>query len=170
MSKQFFLIVTCIVSVYIAAGGMAEAIIYKQYEIAQTLPESPIVSDQTEYRNIAEQKAIEDQIALYSIYPLNSKLPDSIVYLVTLASFGFIGSLIRILVKSINSKKKLEAKNIYALSALGSILGLTSLIIMEILPEFKYEAGSDEMNFAIALLLGMFSIEIYNKLKSKIED
>lgn len=141
------------------------------FETASNLPEEN-TSDSWDgtFRNIEEQSAYEEYEKMLSFYPLFNILGDTISYILILICFGILGSLIRLLLMSLMNKTKIDELDVFSTPALGGILGLLTLVVGELLPDFKYQSGNDKFYYTMAILGGIYTEEFFQWLEFRFRE
>jgi len=168
--KKIYLILLLIISVYFVIGGISNVLIDQKFEAANLLEEKPTSDlNNDRFRNIQEQEASEEQDKLEIYYPMYARLGSTLSYIITLMSFGVLGSIIRILLMSLSSKIVFEKLKIYTIPILGALMGLLTITLSDILPDFKDESGFGKVYYSIAFLGGIYTEEFFIWLKKKFQ-
>jgi hypothetical protein len=161
--RNLVLIIWIVPALYLCIGGVSNIIISKNAEEARLLPENPRTSTGgARYRNKAEQDAREDYDSMMQFYPGYGWVGETITYLFNLMAFGVLGSCIRILFQRISGIAGVPNERLVPL--FGLLLGFVVIVVDEFLPEFKYHSGKEKFYYSIALLGGIYSLELYQWL------
>jgi hypothetical protein len=155
-------------------------IISKAIEKAKSLPQSNVTGDDgVRYRNIQDLEATEDQ-STFREYFLVFRLGRTVSYLLVLMSLGALGSFFRQLMKLVSPEEKEDVNKFsrwrtFSWSSaliwanLGMILSLVVVLVDEsLLPEFKYQSGSDKFYYVIAFIGGVYTEDIFKWASSKL--
>jgi hypothetical protein len=160
-----------ILSLYFCVGGLTNIIILKKFEEAEKLPlfkDSGLKNKNNDwFRNIAALDANADYEKMISFYPSYEFVGTTFSYIITLMSFGILGTIVKILIPISLGRTKLGNQNVYTLPFLGALLGLLVLVLSEMLPEIKYKSGNDKLYFGMAVLGGLFTQEFFQWLEEK---
>jgi hypothetical protein len=169
--KIVALVFWMIASLYFCIGGLTSIIIVEKSEEAQKLPlfkDTGLKDKNNDWvRNIPALEANEDYEKMASFYPMYQFCGDTFSYIITLISFGVLGTVVKILISITFGKKGLEENNLYTLPLLGGLLGLLVLVLSELLPEFKYKSGNDKLFYSAAFLGGLYTKEFFTWLEKK---
>lgn len=168
--KIAYLTILLIISIYFVIGGISNIIINEMFEAAKELPENTTSDlNNGSFRNIAEQNASEEYDKMLTFYPMYKSLGSTLSYIFTLMCFGILGAIIRILLITSTTKISIEELRIYTIPILGGLIGLLTIVISELLPEFKYKSGNEKVYYSLAFLGGIFTQEIFNWLHRKFQ-
>lgn len=166
--KKAYLIILTLFSLYFVIGGIATIIIVEKVELSQEAAVDPTFGiDGEEYRNIKEQEVSEDYERLMTFYPVYHFLGNTLSYIITLMSFGMLGAIIRIILIGIHDEEAFKDLKIYSIPILGALVGLLMIVLSHIIPEFKYQSGNQKAYYLLALVGGMYSMEIFSWLREK---
>jgi len=170
MTKNIYLISLLFISVYFVIGGISNILIEEKFETAMKLPKDGTSDlDNGVFRNIQEQSANEEYEKMTVFFPLYDIVGSTVSYIITLMCFGILGSILRILLISLTVKDSFKESNTYISPILGGLLGLLTLVISELLPEFKDESGNAKVYYSMALLGGIYTQEIFKWLHKRLE-
>ncbi len=170
MIKKVYLFLLLLVSIYFVLGGVGNIVIDQMFEEARQLPEN-VTSDQSggQYRNIEEQNASMEYDKMQEFFPIYEAAGSTISYIITLMSFGILGSIIRLLLATLVGKSKIEDQKVFTVTCLGAIIGLLMLVVGELLPDFKYQSGNNKFFYTMAVLSGIYTEEFFQWLEKKLK-
>lgn len=166
MWQKIIFALSLLVSLYLCIGGIGNILITQKKEAAQKLPQLPVVGeDGVSHINIESLRASDEMKSLFTFYPIYN-VSTTISYILTLAGFGIVGATMRLFLSNVKSNQEFSlASNAWIWIVLGAILGLSVLILDEILlPEFKYTSGNDKVYYSTAFLGGIFTEELFKWL------
>lgn len=156
---------------YFCVGGISNIIITQLFEEAKAADENPIYGNGNErYRNILEMQASEEYDKMVVFFPLQETAGSTLIYLITLISFGILGSIVKILLTNVFENVKISDANVYTFPILGGLSGLLVIVVSELLPEFKYKSGNDKLFFGMALIGGLYTKVIFEWLNMKVQN
>nr|WP_299486255.1 hypothetical protein [uncultured Allomuricauda sp.] len=168
--KKIYLTTLLILSLYFVVGGISNILIDEMFERAQQLPEKPVGdASSSKFRNIEEMNASLEYDKMTAAYPTYLILGDTLSYIVNLICFGIFGSIIRVLILLQQRNRSLEKIKVYSLVVLSAMIGLITIIVSQLIPEFKYESSNQKMYYSLALVGGIYSNEFFAWLKFKVK-
>ena len=124
-------------------------------------------ADDSEFRNIHEMNASREYDKMVTYFPLYTKAGSTVSYIITLMCFGILGACIRILINATANTISVEQSNICPILILGALMGLLTIVLSEVLPEFKFKSGNDKLFYSISLLAAIFTKEFFTWLEVK---
>lgn len=115
-------------------------------------------------------QASEEYDKMVVFFPLQETAGSTLIYLITLISFGILGSIVKILLTNVFENVKISDANVYTFPILGGLSGLLVIVVSELLPEFKYKSGNDKLFFGMALIGGLYTKVIFEWLNMKLQN
>lgn len=153
-------------------GGIASILIDEKFERAQNKPSQLVEVGDTISDNILYQEATDEYEKLILFYPMYNNPGGTFSYILTLMAFGLLGSIIRVLIIWLKKSGDAEVStlNLYPILVLGTCIGLLTIVVAEVLPEFKLKSGNNKVFYSLALIGGVFTLEVFAWLQNKFSD
>ncbi|MDC7996899.1 hypothetical protein [Gilvibacter sediminis] len=155
---------------YLVIGGIASILIDEKFEQAQTKPAQLVEVGNTISDNILYQEATDEYENLIFFYPIYHNPGSTFSYILTLMAFGLLGSIIRVLIFWLKKSPEIEELNLYPILVLGTCVGLLTIVVSEVLPDFKFKSGNNKVFYSLALIGGVFTLEVFAWLQKKFSE
>ena len=163
--QRLVLIVSLLLSLYMVVGGISSILINEKFEAALALPEATVEKGNERFHNVHYQIANAEYVKMKQIFPIYDW--ETLSYLLTLMAFGLLGAVIKILIIDLKNDANFSYNDMYAALVLGTCIGLLTIVVAEVLPEFKAKSGNDKFFYTLALAGGVFTLEIFDWLKKR---
>ena len=167
MGKKILFGIVLLLALYVVVGGITNILINEKFELAEEMPENKVIFDNEEYRNLEHKEASDEYDKMVQFFPLYDKFGTTLSYLLSLMCFGVLGAILRILMGRLKDPKPFKDEKLYSALVLGALMGLLTVVLSELLPEFKFKSGNDKVFFGVALIGGVFTLEVFNWLQTK---
>ena len=163
--QRIVLIISLLFSLYMVVGGISSILINEKFEAALALPKATVEKGNERFHNVEHQIANAEYVKMKQIFPIYDW--EILSYILTLMAFGLLGSIIKILIMDLKNDTNFNYSDMYSALVLGACLGLLTIVVSEVLPEFKSKSGNDKVFYTTALACGVFTLEIFEWLKKR---
>lgn len=161
-----FIIFWLLSSIYFGTGGL-NYVNRHQPNVTKINDTTQVILNGKYYKNRYELDCKQEDEISSKIYPLLEPLPTSLLYLVTIFSFGLLGSITNIFKQIAIDNKKIENTKYVSEPILGMLTGLIimglSFLIPNTLATQEIELKPQSLLF-LSLFSGFFSLKFYEYL------